>query len=251
MEWVKKFYNQQYRWMKINDDEMLNMQEELLEKIERLAGSPVKTILELGGGKGYFAVAAAMRGYEVTVIELIDDAAQSIHKLAAKNEVLEKITIINGDFYTAEIEDRFDIVCYWDGFGIGSDEDQQTLLERIPHWLKPNGCALIDIYTPWFWAKAAGHEMLLAENIVRKYDFDAMNCRMLDTWWNKDDLSETATQSLRCYSPADLRLLIRDLDLAVVHCEPGGAMDYESGIYMEKAPMRQALSYLAKLTMVQ
>ena len=248
MEWVKNFYNQQYKWMKINDEEMLNMQEELFEKIGRLADKPVKTILELGGGKGYFAVAAAKRGYEVTVIELIDDAAQYIHKLAAEYDVLEKVTFINGDFYTAELDGRFDVVCYWDGFGIGSDEDQRTLLKRIPHWLNPNGCALIDIYTPWFWAKVAGQEMLLAGNMVRKYDFDAMNCRMLDTWWNKDDLSQTATQSLRCYSPADLNLLTRGLDLSVAYCEPGGAMDYEKGIYTEKAPMREALSFLAKLT---
>src|SRR5690606_40231262 len=109
--------------MKINDEEMLNMQEELFEKIGRLADKPVKTILELGGGKGYFAVAAAKRGYEVTVIELIDNAAQYIHKLAAEYDVLEKVTVINGDFYTAEFDSQFDVVCYWDGFGIGSDED--------------------------------------------------------------------------------------------------------------------------------
>lgn len=222
------------------------MQEELLEKIERLADKPVKKILELGGGKGYFAVAAAIRGYEVTVVELIDEAAQYIHKLAEKYRVSERITIINEDFYTAKIEDVFDAVCYWDGFGIGSDAEQQTLLNRIQHWLKPNGIALIDIYTPWFWAKVAGQEMLVAENVVRKYDFDALNCRMLDTWWNKKDGSETVTQSLRCYSPADLNLLIHDLHLTLVHCEPGGAMDYEKGIYTEKAPLNEALSFLAK-----
>lgn len=247
MEWVEKFYNQQYKWMDLNDVEMLNAQQELLQKIGRLADQPGKKILELGGGKGYFAVAAAKQGYEVTVIELIDEAAHYIQQLAAKQNVSERLTILNGDFYTAKIPDVFDVVCYWDGFGIGSDADQQKLLNRIQNWLKPDGMALIDVYTPWFWAKVAGQEMHLAENVVRKYDFDAMGCRMLDTWRNEEDAAEQATQSLRCYSPADFSLLTHDLDLTMITCEPGGAMDYDQGIYTEKAPLNEALSYLVKL----
>ncbi|WP_033542755.1 SAM-dependent methyltransferase [Planococcus sp. CAU13] len=247
MEWVEKFYDQQYKWMDLNDEEMLNMQQELLQKLERLADQPGKKILELGGGKGYFAVAAAKQGYKVTVIELVDEAARYIRQLAEEQNVSERLTVISGDFYTAEIPDVFDIVCYWDGFGIGSDADQQKLLNRIQDWLKPGGIALIDVYTPWFWAKAAGREMRIAENVVRKYGFDAMGCRMLDTWRNEEDAAEQATQSLRCYSPADFSLLIRNLDLTIVHCEPGGAMDYESGVYTEEAPLHEALSYLVKL----
>lgn len=164
--------------MDLNDEEILNAQQELLQKLDRLAGQPGKKILELGGGKGYFAVAAAKQGYEVTVIELMDVAAHYIRQLAEEQNVNEQLTIINGDFYTAEIPGVFDVLCYWDGLGIGSDADQQKLLNRIQDWLKPCGIALIDIYTPWFWSKAAGRKMHLAENVVRKYGFDAMGCRI-------------------------------------------------------------------------
>ncbi|MFN5457566.1 MAG: hypothetical protein ACK5BX_41150, partial [Bradyrhizobium sp.] len=33
--------------------------------------------------------------------------------------------------YTIELAGRFDVVCYWDGFGIGSDADHRRLLRRI------------------------------------------------------------------------------------------------------------------------
>ncbi len=52
-------------------------------------------------------------------------------------------------------------------------------------------------------------------------------------------------QSLRCYSPADLQLLMNRLDLETVHIEPGGTMDYAEGQYIEKAPLHKAMSYLA------
>lgn len=233
--------------MDLNDEEMLNMQQELLQKLDRLVEHPGKKILELGGGKGYFAVAAAKQGYDVTVIELVDEAAHYIRQLAEEQNVRERLTILNGDFYTEEIPEVFDVVCYWDGFGIGSDADQQKLLNRVQRWMKPTGMALLDIYTPWYWAKVAGQEMHLGGNVVRKYGFDAIGCRMLDTWWNMGDTAESATQSLRCYSPADFSLLIDNLDLTMVECEAGGAMDYDHGIYTEKAPLHEALSYLVKL----
>lgn len=38
---------------------------------------------------------------------------------------------VEADFYTVELAGRFDVVCYWDGFGVGSDADQRRLLRRI------------------------------------------------------------------------------------------------------------------------
>lgn len=116
---------------------------------------------------------------------------------------------------------------FWDWFGFRPE----NIIKTNTTWLKPNGCALIAIYTPWFWAKVAGQEMQIVKNVIRKYDFDAMNCRMLDSWWKKENLSEIITQSLRCYSPADFKLLINDLILKLVHCKPGVAMDYKKWIF--------------------
>ncbi|MDZ5710709.1 SAM-dependent methyltransferase [Jeotgalibacillus haloalkalitolerans] len=247
MEWIKDFYTKQYEWMNINDEDMLKAEEKRLQHIEQFAGKSARTILELGGGKGYFAVAAAKKGYDVTVIELAENAAAYTQQLAKAYGVSENITVIQGDFYETAITGQFDAVCYWDGFGIGTDADQQRLLKRIREWLKPDGTAFIDIYTPWFWAKAAGQRMELGSGIKRAYDFDAYNCRMLDAWWEQDHEEEKVVQSLRCYSPADLLLLLNGLDLEVIHCESGGAMDYEAWKYHEKVSLGDAMGYLAVL----
>lgn len=247
MEWVKEFYNQQYKWMESNDNQMLTMQEKLLQKIHKHANKPVNTILELGGGKGYFAIAAALEGYQVTVIELIEEATQSKKKLAELYSVQDKIKIITGNFYTVELDQQYDVVCYWDGFGIGTDSEQQKLLWRIESWLASDGVALIDIYTPWFWKKVAGQEMQVTEKLKRKYDFDVETCRMLDSWWDENEASAVMTQSLRCYSPVDLQLLLQNHKLTLINCDPGGSMDYVNWKYTEKAPMQQAQTYLAKL----
>ena len=65
---------------------------------------------------------------------------------------------IAGDFYEVDPGGPFDVVAYFDGFGIGDDEDQRRLLHRIDGWLTIEGCALIDILTPGYFAKTAGNE---------------------------------------------------------------------------------------------
>lgn len=73
-----------------------------------------------------------------------------------------------------------------DGFGIGTDDDQQRLLQRIANWLESDGCVLMDIATPWHAAKSVGHGWRVG-NGMRRYSFDADGCRWTDTWWSLDD----------------------------------------------------------------
>lgn len=247
MEWVKGFYEKQYSLWKVNDTEQLDYQQKLLNKLKKYAPSSCKKILELGGGRGYFAVAAAKLGYEVTVIELAENAVQYIYQLAKQEGVLSKITIIHEDFYKAILTEQYDVVCYWDGFGIGDDQEQQVLLKRIHRWLRPGGTVLIDIYTPWYWAKISGETMQIEERLFRKYDFDAINCRMIDSWWKESRQTEKVTQSLRCYSPADLEMLISGIPLTLTQCEPGGEINYDKGVYIESVSLDRAMSYLAVL----
>jgi len=58
------------------------------------------------------------------------------------------LVAICGDFYEVDVPGPFDVVAYFDGFGIGSDPDQRRLLQRISSWLTPDGCALIDVFAP-------------------------------------------------------------------------------------------------------
>ena len=70
---------------------------------------------------------------------------------------------------------------------------------------------------------------------------------MIDRWWPLHDESQSVTQSLRCYSPSDLRLLLASECLELKGVEPGGAMDYEAGKWVEHASLGKAMCYLAKI----
>jgi SAM-dependent methyltransferase len=245
MDWVEAFYTRQNEWSGCYMCPVEERDRERVAAMQRLVGSGKKRILELGAGGGQTAAAAADAGHSVTAVELAASLAEHARELARLPRA-GTLTVIQGDFYHVEIETRFDVVCCWDGFGIGADEDQRRLLRRIAGWLVPDGCALIDVNTPWYWARASGVEMWF-ENAARCYDFDAEECRMLDRWWPLDDEQQAVTQSLRCYSPADLRLLLDGTGLSLAAVEPGGAMDYERRQYRQRVPLAQAMAYLAKL----
>lgn len=247
MKWVQKFYTSQYIMAdRLITNEVDSYHRQLVDKVENIAQCSVIKILELGGGQGGFAVAAAKRGHKVTVVELIPSAADQIHLLAKKHGVEQDMQIIQGDFYNIDLPNDFDIVCYWDGFGIGSDDDQSQLLTLISNWLSSRGTALIDIYTPWYWSHVPRQKMQLGKNSFRRYGFDAEGCRMLDTWWAEG--VDEVTQSLRCYSPADLTRLAIGTGLLLDSFESGGAMDYEKQVFHKNVPLVNAMSYLAILT---
>ena len=153
---------------------------------------------------------------------------------------------ILADFYQLELQGKFDVVSYFDGFGVGKDEDQRRLLRRVAGWLELRGSALVEVYTPWYWAAAAGMEMQFLD-AWRRYGFDAAGERMLDTWWPKGRPEEAVTQSLRCYGPADLHLLLDGTGLVLASVEPGGAVDQETGEYRSPVELGKAMSYLATL----
>jgi len=245
--WQKDFYRKQFLWSKSwMDYDMDTLVGDLIVKLQRLCGKDTNKILELGGGNGQFAVTAAKHGYEITVIEIVPECIEHIHYLKEKHDIGDNLRIIEGDFYNVPLKDQFDVVCYWDGFGIGTDAEQLLLLENISDWLKPGAQALIDIYTPWYWAATAEQEVSFGK-IKTKYGFDAEGCRMLDSWWLEDRKENVITQSLRCYSPADLKLLLNNTDLQYIHHEPGGSMDYENWTYNATVPLSEAMMYTAKL----
>jgi SAM-dependent methyltransferase len=144
------------------------------------------------------------------------------------------------------VDEPFDVISYFDGFGVGDDADQRRLLRRIAEWLKPNGCALIEVYTPWYWAPLDGKTMEWP-NAMRRCVFDAAACRVLDTWWPTGNPEMAVTQTLRCYSPADLRLLLEPTGLELTDVESGGSYDLETEVYTPTVPLHQALQYLAVL----
>ncbi|MFK7800644.1 MAG: class I SAM-dependent methyltransferase [Anaerolineae bacterium] len=247
MEWVEAFYGKQYEWGGLFEGGVLEHNHAQAALIEQLAGSGIKRVLELGAGGGQTAAAVAAMGHSVVAVDLIESAVQNAQALA-ENVQSGDMTVIQGDFYEIDLPNQFDVVCYWDGFGIGTDLDQQRLLARIAGWLKPDGCALIDCSTPWYAASVVGRQWAVGD-AIRRYDFDADQCRWLDKWWLAEDENQAVMQSLRCYSPADLRLLLKGTGLSLELVEAGGTMDWEKGEYLKKAPLEKAMVYTAKLVL--
>jgi SAM-dependent methyltransferase len=250
--WVKDFYARQDEWAGVSRDPVSDMHRRNADTVHRLAGGKLGRVLELGAGGGQNAAALADLGYSVTAVELVPSVAQNALELADQPRK-GQLRVIVGDFYDVELPDRYDIVCYWDGFGVGSDDDQRRLLQRIAGWLAHRGFALIEVYTPWYWSGIArsgmaGREMEF-RGVCRRYGFNADGSRMLDTWWPVGREGEAVTQSLRCYSPADLQLLLKDTGLSLESVEPRGAYDPARDRFVEDAPIEEAMQYLTRLAL--
>lgn len=240
------FYLKQNNWSKIYFRDINDTDLDKVGWVEKNANPPILKILELGAGGGQFSLAAAKSGYKVTALEIQSQFTDHIKKIK-EEESLTTLFVINDDFYAVNFGEKFDVICYWDGFGVGSDNEQKLLLGNISTWLSPEGCAFIEIYTPWYWATKANGVTNIMGDVIRTYQFDAEACCLVDSWYLKNDPSSKTTQRLRCYSPADLRLLLEKIDLQIEDIYSGGHYDFDSGQYSEQVPLYQAMTYTVKL----
>ncbi|MGE6363539.1 class I SAM-dependent methyltransferase [Bacillus paramycoides] len=237
---VKEFYKKQFELLNydINTESWL---EQVAIEVQEQVGHPFQTMLELGAGNGGFARAMSKLSVTMTTVELVSELVEF-----AKGHSSKDITIHHGDFYQIDIQEEFDVVSYLDGFGVGTDEEQMFLLNRIKKWMKDDGCALIDIYQPLYWKEVNGREMLLG-SAMRKYEYDSINERMLDHWWNPNYPNDIVTQSLRCYTVEEISNLCDEANLNIVAIFPGGAFDFEKLRYKEQASLHECLSYRIKV----
>lgn len=245
MEWASEFYKKQFLLTKRNLDEISKstyLQEVL--RIQEQIGKPFFKVLELGAGNGQLANAMANKSYEVTSVELVEELVQF-----AKENTSAPVNILCGDFYKLNIHELFDCILYIDGFGVGEDEDQLHLLNRIYKWLNNDGYALIDIYEPNYWRQVYKNEMVLNDEatIFRKYDFNEETMRFTDTWWHKNYEDNKSTQSLKCYSISRIYELCQSANLDIVGYFPNGAMDFETWSYYETASLDYCISYRIKV----
>ncbi|MFG1603529.1 class I SAM-dependent methyltransferase [Actinoplanes sp. NPDC049265] len=215
VEWVREFYTRTGEWWGAAEADVTDTDRQRAARISQVTGhdEPLR-VLELGSGYGGAAVATAQAGHTVTAIELTDRARHT-PRLAAEHDVT--VDLIRGDFHTADTGGRFDVVTYWDGFGVGGDDDQRRLLTRIARdWLAPGGAALIDVYDPFAWAAQHGtreHRDAQPDDgypneLERLLTFDQPTCTATDTWWVSTRPHQPISQRLRCYTPADLALLL-------------------------------------------
>lgn len=243
---AQKFYNKQFNLFKHDIDlstPYLRHSEEIIEQV----GKPFETVLELGAGNGLLARGLSTFDKSITTIELVLEMVEFAKQFETPN-----VTSLCGSFYDIDLTDKFDVLLYIDGFGVGTDQEQLTLLKRMNRWLNEDGVGLIDIYQPKYWKKISGQIMKPLGNptVEREYGYDVMNNRMTDTWWETTNPSKKYTQSLKCYTPDEIYKLCQEVNLEVIAYYPGGAMDYENWQFNEVASLSDCLSYRIKVKKV-
>ncbi|GAA1631145.1 hypothetical protein GCM10009764_62470 [Nocardia ninae] len=188
-------------------------------------------------------------GYSVVAVELSSVRARQAHERAAEVEGRD-LRIVEGDFYRVELGEQFDCVVYWNGFGVGSDAEQRTLLRRVSRdWLRPGGAMIVDVLSPWKWARVAGeleHDRYTID-LANSNDYDPVTSRFSDRWWPVGKESEAVEQFGRCYTPADLLLLVEGTGLAVERMELDGTEIWTDQRYSSTHPLWEAWEYRAVL----
>lgn len=241
--WANEFYKMQYE---IIGDYPEGYHTESANEILEQTGKRVGSMLELGAWDGSLARALSNQVDQITTVELIKEMTEK-----AKSLNPDSIETIHGSFYDVTISQKFDVIIYIDGFGVGTDEDQLKLLKNIHHWMADDGCALIDIYQPEHWKKADGVEMYLNRrdmpHLKRRYSYDFEADIMMDRWWHDKDEKLNSTQYLKCYTQDEIYELCKQAGLNIIGYFPHGAMDYENMEYHEHASLKECMSYRIKL----
>ncbi len=73
---------------------------------------PEATALDMGTGCGVLAVFAALRGYQVTAVDVVPDAASCARANAILNHVHELMQVLSGDLFAPVAGRSFDVVLF-------------------------------------------------------------------------------------------------------------------------------------------
>jgi SAM-dependent methyltransferase len=227
--WIKDFYDQTGIWWGA-DSEIAEEDQWRARSVERLCGTGPKRILELGCGAGHTAAATATLGHTVTGIDISTRRIQQARENFPDPRE-GSLTFIEADFYAVQLKEKFDVVIYWDGFGVLTDADHRRLFQRAAQdWLAPGGSFLVEVANTVWVTRNAGKEMRLdplegvpgSVEMLRRWHFDALHSRWIDEWVPVEHPENALAQTLRCYTPADFILLAEGTGLRVNHIEVKG-----------------------------
>ena len=253
-QWIKDFYTQAGTWWG-DDPQEAGVHPARVKTVERLCGQGSQRILELGAGTGVTAAALADAGHQVLAVELSSRAeiARELAKIPRKGS----LAVLQSDFYTLELHECFDVVCCWETFGLGTDADQRRLLKRIAgEWLEPDGSVLMDVYSPARPARDAGTERRLpplkgvpgSVEMINRCHFDPVHGCWIDEWIPVAEPEKALAQAIRCYTPADLLLLLEGTGLTIKSAElDGQELDVKTQTITASGPLMNAWCYLVQL----
>ena len=120
---------------------------DLVERIFKRTGRPVRSILDLGCGTGRHSVELARRGYEVTGVDLSEGMLERARR-RAKAEGVSGTTFLLGDVQNFQLNRRFDAVLSMFavvGYQI-SDAAVRSTLANVRQHLEPEGVFIFDVW---------------------------------------------------------------------------------------------------------
>lgn len=225
--WVKAFYDSAAEWWGESWYEGENLKSRL-GQVEHFAGKAPRNLLDLGAGTGETAAFLAAAGYTVTAVDISAKNYELLSRIAKQHP---RLTALKGDFLTVSIAGQFDAVCLFETFGMGTDAEQRRLLRRIAsEWLAPGGVVIMDVVHPFGPVRKTGSSRSLErlEQVAKSVEmtertyYDAVLGRWIDEWEPVGDQAKTRRQSVRCYTPADLMLLLEGTGFQIIHAEFAG-----------------------------
>jgi SAM-dependent methyltransferase len=234
VDWIKSFYDSAADWWGASWYNGENLQGRL-EIIRQYGNQDNQHILELAAGTGETAAYLCDHDYSVTAVDI---SKRNIELMCEMKKNRPSLQVVEGDLLKVQISEKFPTICMFEAFGMGSDQDQRMLLKRIKmDWLQKGGVFILDVYHPCGPIKAAGQKRILdrLENIPGSVDmteysyYDGIKNRWINIWEPVNDKESARIQSIRCYTPADLILLLEGTGLIVQKIVyRGREIDFES-----------------------
>lgn len=203
--------------------EITSTEIDALEKI--LCLKEGSRIMDVGCGRGRHSVELAMRGYNVTGLDisekLISMAKEEFEAAAASNSGKDKLsgtcffTIL--DMREISFQNEFDAIIFMDvSFGIFDDEENRAIINKTYNALKPEGKVLFSLFNPYWWSthphtRHWGDE---TGEVIRKYSFNSLEGRVEDrqVYINvKEGIrKELPVQTLRAYTFPEMKRMCGD-----------------------------------------
>jgi SAM-dependent methyltransferase len=185
--------------------------------------TPMK-ILDLACGFGRHTNRLAALGHSMTGIDL----TPGFLEIARQDAKMKNVDVVyqQGDMRDITYQDEFDrVMLLFTAFGYFSDEENQKVLERIAHALKPGGLlifdspnrdALLKDMRPSFVVEKEGNLM------IDRLSFDGLTGR----WYNKrivirDGLRKDKPFFVRLYNPSEIKVLLYQSGLELNHVYGG------------------------------
>ena len=247
--WVAPFYQTQNRWLGAYLRPLEEQDQERANTLlKRSQSPPPQKLLELGGGGGQTLYELCRLGYQCQMVELLAESVLHARQLCQNLPKEQQPLIHCADFYTWQTQEKFDLIAYWDSFGIGSDQAQQELLLRMKSWLQPQGRIWIEIGAQPYWSQTAKGQQYDLGDFYRQHDFNHQTQQLLDHWWPKNQTQDKITQYLRCYQIQEWKDLLHKLGFQVLDLWPGGKVDYHNQTFIPQASLEDCMTFYSLIS---